>query len=136
MLPVGARLAPENRSGLIIHDRAVERDVLAVGLHRELLQVRREALQVLFVGEHADRLRAEKVVVPDRQQTHQHGQVALEGRGAEMLVDRMEAGEHRAEIVRADRDHGREADRGIHRIAAADPIPEAEHVGGIDAEFA
>ena len=43
--------------------------------------------------------------------------------------------EHGAEIVRADRDHGREPDRRIHRIAAADPVPEPEHVGGVDAEF-
>src|SRR5260370_37283650 len=44
VLPVGPRLAPENRPGLIIDRRSVERDVLAVGLHRELLQIRRKAL--------------------------------------------------------------------------------------------
>ena len=41
----------------------------------------------------------------------------------------------RAEVLRSDREHGREADRRIHRVAAADPVPEAEHVGGVDAEL-
>ena len=40
-----------------------------------------------------------------------------------------------AEIIRADGQHGGEADGRIHGVAAADPIPEAEHVGGIDAEL-
>ena len=37
--------------------------------------------------------------------------------------------------VRADREHRREADRRVHRVAAADPVPEAEHVRGVDAEL-
>ena len=41
-----------------------------------------------------------------------------------------------AQTVGADRDHGRQADRRVHRITATDPIPEAEHVGGIDAKRA
>ena len=47
----------------------------------------------------------------------------------------MEAAEHRAEIIRADGQHRGKADRGIHRIAPADPIPELEHIGGINAEL-
>ena len=44
--------------------------MLAVALHRQLLQIGREALQVLLVGQHRDRLRAEEVVVPDAEQAH------------------------------------------------------------------
>ena len=47
----------------------------------------------------------------------------------------MEAAQHAAEIVRADRDHGGEADRRVHRVAAAYPVPELEHIGGVDAEL-
>ena len=47
----------------------------------------------------------------------------------------MEAVEHGAEVVRADGDHGGEADGAIHGVAAADPIPELEHVVGVDAEL-
>ena len=44
---------------------AVERDVLAVGLHGELLEVGGEALQVLLVGQDGRGLGVEEVGVPD-----------------------------------------------------------------------
>ena len=75
VLAVRPRLTPVHRAGVVVDPLALERDVLAVGLHRQLLQVRREPLQVLVVRHHADRLDAEEVDVPDRQQAHQHGQV-------------------------------------------------------------
>jgi hypothetical protein len=46
----------------------------------------------------------------------------------------MKAVEHRTEIVRANGQHRREADGRIHRVTPADPVPEAEHVRGINAE--
>ena len=51
-----------------------------------------------------------------------------------MLVHLVKAGEHRAEILRPDGDHRRQADRRVHRVAAADPVPEPKHVGRVDAE--
>ena len=60
--------------------------MLAVALHRQLLQIGREALQILLVGQDGDGLRAEEIGVPERQQPHQHRQVLLERRGAEVLV--------------------------------------------------
>src|SRR5262252_10143016 len=47
VLSIGARLAPVHRSGRRTHWRSVVRDVLAVTLHRQLLQVRGKAFQVL-----------------------------------------------------------------------------------------
>src|SRR5580658_9491084 len=91
MLAVGAGLAPVDRSGLIVDGRAFEGDVFAVRFHRQLLQVGWKALEVLLVGQHRDGLRAEEVVIPDTQQAHQDRQVARERRGAEVLVDRVEA---------------------------------------------
>ena len=55
-------------------------------------------------------------------------------RRAEMIVDRMRAGEELAEILRADGDHQRQADGRPDRVAAADPIPEAEDAVAVDAE--
>ena len=52
-----------------------------------------------------------------------------------MLVHLMEAVEHGAEMFGADGDHRREPDRRVHRVAPADPVPEREHVGGVDAEL-
>ena len=135
VLPVRARLAPVDRAGLVVDLRAAERHVLAVALHRQLLEVGGEALHVGAVGQDGDGLRAEEVAVPDGEQAHQGGDVALERRRAEVLVHRVEAGEHRAEVLRADGDHRREADRRVHRVAPADPVPEDEHVGRVDAEL-
>ena len=91
MLAVGPRLAPVDRPGVVIHGDAVQRHMLAVALHGELLEIGGKALQILLVGQHGDGLGAEEIVVPDGEQTHQHRQVALERRGAEMLVHFMEA---------------------------------------------
>ncbi len=74
----------------------VERDRLAVGLHRQLLQVGGEALEVLVVGQDRQRLGAEEVRVPDGEQAEQHGQVGVQRGGAEVLVHGVEAGEHLA----------------------------------------
>ena len=135
VLAVGAGLAPVDGAGLGFDVLAVEGDVLAVGLHGELLEVGGEALEVLLVGEDGDGLGVEEVGVPDGEQAEERGEVLLEGRGAEVDVHRVEAGEHGAEVVGADGDHGAEADGGVHGVAAADPVPEAEHVGGVDAEL-
>ena len=37
VLPVGSRFAPVNRAGVVVDLGAIERDVLAVALHRQLL---------------------------------------------------------------------------------------------------
>ena len=52
-----------------------------------------------------------------------------------MLVDRVEPGEHLAELLVPDRDHQRQADRAVVGVAPADPVPEAEHVVRVDTEL-
>src|SRR5258707_15355376 len=91
MLPVGSRLSPIDRPGRIGDLGAVERDVLAVALHRQLLKVRGKALQVLLVRQDRNRLSAEEVRVPHRQQAQEHGEVLVERSGAEVLVHLVEA---------------------------------------------
>src|ERR1700722_2460361 len=81
MLTVGSRLAPINRPGRIGHLLPLERDMLSVALHSQLLQICGKALQVLLVRQYGNSLRAEEVVVPDGKKTHQHRQVAIEGSG-------------------------------------------------------
>jgi len=53
-----------------------------------------------------------------------------------MLVHRMEARQQSMECLGADGDHRAQADRTVHAVAAADPIPEPEHVLRVDAEGA
>ena len=52
-----------------------------------------------------------------------------------MLVHGVKASQHLPEALGADGDHQREADGGVVRVPTANPIPEGEHVGGVDAEF-
>ena len=135
VLAVCSRFAPVNRTSRVSHRGPIERDMLAVALHRQLLEVGGEPFQVLFVRQNRYCLRSKKVVVPDAQQRHQDRQVALEWSGAEVLVHLVESSQHGAEVLRPDGNHGRKPNRRIHRIAPANPIPEAEHVGGINAEL-
>src|SRR6185437_10648171 len=96
MLTVGSWFAPVNRAGLIGHIGPAQRDVLAVALHRQLLEIRGESLQVLIVGQYGNGFRAEKICVPDRQEAEQHRQIALERRRAEVPVHFMKTSQHRA----------------------------------------
>src|SRR5690348_12247264 len=93
VLTVGSRLAPVDGTGRMRDAGSINHDVLPVALHGQLLQVRREPLQILFVWQHRNRFCPEKVGVPDAQQRHQHREIALEWRGAEVLVHLVEATE-------------------------------------------
>src|SRR6185295_6525276 len=135
VLTVGAGGAPDDRTGLVVHPPAVQVHRLAVRLHVELLEVERKPREVVAVRQHRVALRAEEVHVPDPEQAEQHRQVALERRGAEVLVHLAEAREHGPEVLGADRDHQREPDGRVVGVATAHPVPELEHVGGVDAEL-
>src|SRR5579862_9222196 len=123
MLSVGSRFAPIDRAGRVSHRVAVKRYVLAVALHSQLLQVRWKSLQILLVRQYRDGLRAEEAGVPYAQQANQDRQIAIKRRAAEMFVETVEAVQHRAKMIGADGQHGGKADRRIHGIASADPIP-------------
>src|SRR5215475_1766171 len=111
VLAVRPRLAPDDRPRLIVDGRAIQRHVLAVALHGQLLQIGRKALEILLVGEDADCLRPEEVVIPDGEEPHQDWQVARKWRGAKVLVHGVEASEHGAKVVWTDGEHRRQADR-------------------------
>src|SRR4051812_28234586 len=107
MLAVRARLPPHDRTRRVVDPRAVQTDVLAVALHRELLQVRRESLEILIVWQHRERSRAEEVGIPDGQQSEEDREVFLEWRRAKVLVHRVKAAEHLVETIWSDREHRR-----------------------------
>ena len=52
-----------------------------------------------------------------------------------MVVHGVIAFEHLEEVLRADRNHQRQTNRGRQRITASNPVPEREHVRRVDAEF-
>src|ERR1700751_1349291 len=91
VLTIGPGLTPVDRAGVVVGPNAVERDVLAVALHGQLLEVGGEALQILLIRQYSDGLSPEEIVVPDGKQAHQHRQVALKRRRVEKLADLNEA---------------------------------------------
>ena len=136
VLAIGARLAPVDfTSGRGGNRGAIAAHGLAIGFHGQLLQVGREAAEVLGVGQHGVGLGAEEVGVPDTEEAHERRDIFLQWRGAEVLVHGVEALEEAHEVHRANGAHEGQADGAIHGVAAADPIPEREHVLGIDAEL-
>src|SRR4051812_32733485 len=135
VLTVGSGLAPVNRTGLIASLLSVQCDVFAVALHRQLLQVGGESLQVLLVWQYRDGFRTKEIAVPDTQDAHQYGQVALERRSAEVLVHLVKAFQHGPEVFRTDGDHSREPDGRVHGVSPPDPIPEPEHISCVDTEL-
>ena len=134
VLAVSAGLAPEHFTGCVVDEGAVRANGLAVGLHGQLLQVCGEAVQVLVVGQNRVGLSTQEVHVPDVQQTHQNGYVLSQGSGAEVLIHCVEASEEFSENLRAENDSQGGTNSGVYRVAAANPVPEAESVLGVNAE--
>ena len=89
MLAVGAGLTPHYHAGIVIHLLAVAIHSLAVTLHVQLLQIGREAVQILVVRQHGIGSCAEEVTIPDAEQSHQHRNVFIKRSGAEMFVHRL-----------------------------------------------
>ena len=135
VLSVRAGLAPLDGAGGVRDGLAVLRDGLAVGLHVQLLQVGGQAAEVLVVGQDGVGLCVVAVRVEDAEEGKDDGQVAVELRRAEVLVHLPVALEKLSEVGGADGDHQREADGAREGVAAAHPVPETEHVGGVDAEL-
>ncbi len=66
MLAICAWLAEIDLASFIMDSLAIERDLLAIALHRELLEIGRKTFEVLFVGQHGNGFRSEEIVVPNR----------------------------------------------------------------------
>ena len=135
VLAVGARLTPDDGAGLVVNRLAVAIHVLAVGFHVALLEVGREAVHVLIVRQDGFRLGAVEVVVPQANQRQQHRHVLLIGGSSEVHVHLEGTLQQGFEIFKADRQGDRHADGRPGGVAAANPVPELEHVVGVDTEL-
>ena len=72
VLPVGARLAPDNRPSGVAHAIPMRSHRFPVALHVALLEVGRESMHVLVVGEERVRLGAPHVDIPNAQHGEDH----------------------------------------------------------------
>ena len=134
VLAIRPGLAPVNRPRVVVHRRAIDPHRFAVALHGELLQIGGEARQELGVGKHRVGGDVEEIPVPDRDHAHPQREVRLRSRTEEVLIHGVEAVEQLPESPGADGDHRAQADGRVHRVPTAHPVPEAEHVGDVDAE--
>ena len=93
-------------------------------------------MQVLVVGQDGVRSGAEEVVVPDAEQRQDTGRFSLQRRvrKCSSIAWAPASSSSKRSMPTIERD--RQADRRPQRVAAADPVPEPEHVGGVDAELA
>src|SRR5215471_12077935 len=135
VLSIGSWFTPIDKASIADDRFPIECDVFSIALHCQLLEICGKALQVLLIRQNGNCLSIEEVVVPNGEQAHNHRQVRLKRGRTKMLIHLVKAIEHGAEVIGAKHDHGGEADRRIHRIAPANPIPESEHVCGIDTKL-
>mmetsp|Transcript_18072 Transcript_18072/g.31176 ORF Transcript_18072/g.31176 Transcript_18072/m.31176 type:complete len:239 (-) Transcript_18072:986-1702(-) len=129
-------LSKLNNASLVVASVAVDGDTFAVGLHRELLDVTSELDEGLGIGKDGTSLLAEEAGIPDSDETHKDGQVVLQGRREEVVINVPSAGKKLlggAEAV-LDRE-GEGAHTGRHAVTSADPVPHGEDVVGPNAEL-
>jgi len=134
VLAVRTRFAPEDRTGLVVDAQGVAVNSLAVGFHVGLLEVGGEAVQVLVVREHRVAGSAEEVVVPHADEGENHRQVLVGRSGLEVLIHLVGTLMELHVVLEADAERDGEADGRPQGVAAADPVPEFEHVGSVDTE--
>ena len=135
VLAVRTRFAPEDRTRLVVHALGIAIDGLAVGFHVGLLEVGGEAVQVLVVREHRVAGSAEEVVVPHADEGEDNRHVLVGRSGLEMLIHFVGALVELHVVFEADAEADGETDCRPQRIAAANPVPEFEHVCRVDTEF-
>ena len=127
VLAVGARLAEDDGAGHIIHRLAKAVDGLAVGLHVQLLQVRREAAERLGIRQHGGVRIAEHVALVHADQRVEHGRILQQILVFGELVRLGSALEELREDLRTERQgQHRAADGGGGGVAAADEVVHKE----------
>ena len=140
VLGIDAQTAPHHGAAAGAQHLAFLRHAFAEAFHFELLQIRRQQGEAVFIGNYRARGAAAEIVVPQSDQAHQHGHVAFGRRFGEVTVHQCRSGEQFIKSRRSHGDHCGQAHRRPHRIPSADPVPHreqafrgnAEGAGGID----
>ena len=134
VLSIGSRFAPDDHGGTFGGWRAIDSGAFAVALHFELLEVGRQAMQMLVIGQYSARLAVPAFAVPAVQESQEYWNVLVHGRIAEVAVHFMRALKECGELVESDRHGNRESNRRPHGIPPANPVPELEHIVSVDSE--
>eukprot|EP00756_Hemistasia_phaeocysticola_P006610 Hpha_TRINITY_DN13917_c0_g2::TRINITY_DN13917_c0_g2_i1::g.35451::m.35451 len=136
VLPVSARLAPDDGPGGPAGGGSVAGHKLPVGLHVTLLEVGRKAVQVLVVREDCLSLHTVAIVVPDTKHGKDDGNVLLKGGFLEVSVHLITTVQQLLEVLEPNSQHDREPDRAPQGVPSAHPVPPAEEVLSRHSELA
>ena len=134
VLAVRTRFAPEDRTSLVVHALGIAVNGLAVGFHVGLLEVGSEAVQVLVVREHGVARSAKEVVVPHADEGEDNRKVLVDRGSLEMLIHFVSTLVELHVVLEADAESNGKTDCGPQRVTATHPVPEFEHIGGVDTE--
>ncbi len=135
VLPVGPRLTPDDRPGLIVNFCAAAVNRFPVALHVALLKICREAMHVLVIGKYRLGLSAEKISIPDTKQRQDHRDVLFKRGGSEVAIHFISALQQLLKVFKSDCAGNRQTDCRPQGIAAAYPVPEDKHIFFINAEL-
>jgi len=135
VLTVGSRFSPNDGTSLDIDGLAVAINVLSVGFHVSLLEVGGESVHVLIVRKNGHRFGVEKVVVPDSKHGQSQRQVFLSVVLEKVLIDGVGSCVHFHPIVESNGKRNGGTNGTPQGVTSSDPVPESEHVGGVNSKF-
>lgn len=135
VLGVGGGLTEQDWPGGVLDVFTGARDGLPVALHRKLLEVCGETVQVLVERCNEVGLGAKEVTVPHAQKTAEDGDVLFQRSLAEVSVHGVGTGKELVEVIEADVEGNGETNSAPYGVAATNPGLESEHVLGINSEL-
>lgn len=135
VLSICAGLTEQDWSSGVLGGGAVRSGALAVRLHGELLEVGREAVQVLVKRSDQVCLRVVEVAVPDAEETGNGGNVLLQWGRTEVLVHLVSTCQELLKVLITNVQSNGKTNGAPDRVTTTDPALETKHVVGVDAEL-
>mmetsp|Transcript_9105 Transcript_9105/g.15829 ORF Transcript_9105/g.15829 Transcript_9105/m.15829 type:complete len:501 (-) Transcript_9105:206-1708(-) len=134
VLSIRSWLSPNDGTRLDIASLAIFGNVLSITFHISLLEVRRESVHVLIVGEDGQGFRLMKVIVPESDQRQGQRQVILGIGIQKVLIHGMRSRVHLHPVIESEAKRNWRTNGRPEGVATSHPIPKSEHVVGINTE--
>lgn len=135
VLGVGGGLTEQDRAGGILDVFTSAGDGLSVALHRKLLEVCGETVQVLVERCNKVGLSTKEVTVPHAQKTTEDRDVLFQRSLAEVGVHGVSTGKELVEVIEADVESNGETNGAPYGVATTNPGLKPEHVLCVNSEL-
>ena len=129
VLAIGARLAPDDGGRGRAQALACVGDALAVALHLQLLQIRRQAAQAMAVGGNAAAAQVAKIAVPNVQQRQAQRQIVPNGGIEKVRIHGVRPGQQVAKLLLPNGNGNRQANGRPQRKAPPHPVRKLQAAG-------